>query len=119
MKIFYFGNPHLDEDNSAIKICERLRAELKNDEFKQIDNTFQLFDENLEGAVLIDVVQGLDKVREIKPEQLEQGRITSLHDFDLAFFLKLKKQKARIIGIPQDYSRNIKETGKIIKKLLS
>jgi len=117
MKILYFGNPYLKEDNLAIKICEKLKNELKNIEFRQIKDTFQLVDEKLDDSIIIDTIKGLNKVKEIKPEQIEQGNIASLHDFDLGFFLKLKKTRARIIGIPQNYNEEnaLKEVKSILR----
>lgn len=111
MKVYYFGNPYIKEDNLAVKLCEKLKQELqdknKGIEFEHIDNTFQLLDKNIENAVLIDVVQNLKKLRIIKIEDLKQDAVHTLHDFDLGFFLKLitknknKNKNVKIIGIPQ------------------
>jgi Ni,Fe-hydrogenase maturation factor len=116
-KIFYFGNPHLDEDNSAIKICEKLKTELKDIEFKQIDNTFQLFDENFNNTILIDVVSNLNEVKKINIKDLSQGNINTAHDFDLSFFLKLNRKDIEIIGIPNNYPEDkaLKEVENILR----
>ncbi|MFC1648838.1 hypothetical protein ACFL1B_05250 [Nanoarchaeota archaeon] len=56
----------------------------------------------------MDVVQGIDEVKLFDDiETFEQHKPSSLHDFDLGFFLKLLKEagqvkgKVTIIGVPQ------------------
>lgn len=103
-KILYFGNPYLEEDNLAVLVCRKLKKELDID-FEEVDDTFQLIGKNLDNAIIIDIVQGIKKVQIIDSETLERGNITSLHDFDLSFFLSLLKLKPKIIGIPQYYNK--------------
>ena len=107
MKVFYFGNPFLENDNLAVKVCRKLEQENKNIEFEHISDTFQLIDKNLNESVLVDVVHGIKKVEFVDSSSLKQGKISSLHDFDLGFFIKLKKASPRIIGIPPAYSEEL------------
>ncbi|MBM3234050.1 hypothetical protein FJZ19_03060 [Candidatus Pacearchaeota archaeon] len=104
MKILYFGNPHLEEDNLAVKVCRKLEDEFKNHEFCYIKDTFELIDLDLNDAIILDVVLGIDNVRKMSEKEIKQAKIFSLHDFDLGFFLKLKKKNIKIIGIPSNYS---------------
>jgi Ni,Fe-hydrogenase maturation factor len=107
-KVLYFGNPHIQEDSLAIKVCEELEKYLKFQEirFEKIENTFQLIEHDLKDVTIVDVVKGLKKVQEIKVSNLKQDNISSLHDFDLGFFLKLLAQNKniKIIGIPLNYN---------------
>jgi hypothetical protein len=104
MKILYFGNLYLDSDNLAVKVCKKLESEFSNIQFEHIKDTFSIIEKDLSSSLIIDVVQGLDKVRFIDPNQLQKGNISSLHDFDLGFLINLKRSSPKIIGIPQDYS---------------
>ncbi len=117
-KILYFGNPHIQEDNLAIKVCQELGKYLKfkNIIFEKIENTFQLIEQNLKNVIIVDVVKGLRKVQEVKVGDLKQDNISSLHDFDLSFFLKLLAKNIKIIGIPQnyDFQKAVNEVKEII-----
>lgn len=119
-KILYFGNPYLKEDNLAVLVCRKLKKEL-NIDFEEVKDTFQLIGKNQDNSIIIDVVQGIKKVQIIDSETLQRGNITSLHDFDLSFFLSLLKLKPRILGIPQNYNEEkaIEETRCLIPTLLS
>ncbi len=104
-KILYFGNKYLEEDNLAVKVCEKLKNldEFKETDFFHVENSFQLVDLEFDNLIIIDVVQGIKEVQEIKFEDLKQNNLLSLHDFDLGFFLKLRgKSDVKIIGIPQE-----------------
>ena len=119
MKILIFGNPHLKEDNLAIKVCEYIKQQMPEQrlEFIEIKDTFQLLNENLENSIVIDVVQNLEKVQIINPEQLKNSSIQTAHDFDAGFFIKLTKQKPRIIGIPQQ--GDVREIAEGVKLILN
>ncbi len=122
MKIYYFGNQYIQEDNLAIKLCKQLKQEItnKNIEFIHINNTFQLVDKNMENAIIIDVVENLKKPKIMNIQDLKQDNIHTLHDFDLGFFLKLtvknRNKSTKIIGIPQE--GKIEEIKKEVKELL-
>lgn len=103
--IHIFGNPLLDFDNLPIKLAPKLRKI-----FPEIDFIIADPNENLEPInkelIIIDTVEGIKKVAVIDDiEKLETSKIYSLHDFDLAFNLKLlqkigKLKKVKIFGVP-------------------
>lgn len=106
-KLFYFGNPYIEEDNLAIKIIKRLKKEFNNIEFKHIENTFQLVDLDFENSLLLDVVQGLKEIKILDVKDIKNSSLQTAHDFDLGFFLNLTEKKVKIIGIPQFYEENL------------
>lgn len=121
MKVYYFGNSFLKEDSLAIKVCNKLKKHFQNInsnlEFQQIKDTFQLIDLDFKNSVIIDVAEGLKEISWLSQKNLVQGTISSLHDFDLSFFLKLTKKKVKILGIPKDY--NEKKALKEVKDILN
>lgn len=73
-----------------------------------------------EKYIILDVVKGLKKTREIQLEELKKRKAYTIHDLDLGFILKLKNElgelKPKIIGIPlEGNKKKIKE--EIIKTL--
>ncbi len=102
-KVFYFGNPYIEEDNLAIRVAEKLKKEFPEINFLHIQDTFQLIDMDLSGSILLDVVQSIKDVCLISQNDITSSRISTTHDFDLGFFLKLTDKKVKIIGIPQFY----------------
>ncbi|MFH1642470.1 MAG: hypothetical protein ABIC04_06245 [Nanoarchaeota archaeon] len=113
MKVYCFGNEFLKEDSLAKEIAGEL--EITGIEFINCESPEDIFQEKGD-IVILDVIEGIDKVIIIEDmDQLKDNNITTLHDFDLSFFLKLMKSmdqigNVRIIGIP------IKGDKKIIKK---
>ncbi len=111
MKILVFGNLLTKQDNLALKLLPKLRELFPDIEFKEFDPT-----ENLEAEIenkklsILDVVQGINNVTIIRDiEQLSQNKVYSMHDFDLAYNLKLLKKigklkEIEIIGLPQNIS---------------
>ena len=120
-KILCFGNPYIKQDSIAIRVCEILQKQNKDTDVEYIENTFQLIDKDLENCIIIDVVQGIDKIQEVKVSDLKQESLRTAHDFDLGFFLKLKSKdkKIKIIGIPQRYGeQELKKAIEEIKEFL-
>jgi len=105
IKVFCFGNEFLEQDCSAKKIAEILKKQMTNFEFISIRDSFQIlnYKHELENSVILDVVKGIKHPRLISLDELKTSSITTTHDFDLGFILKLLDNKAKIIGIPQDY----------------
>jgi len=123
MKILVFGNELVREDSLAVKLIPRLQKEFPDIEFKHIDPCENLEAEIEQGKLtIIDVMQGIKKVIVIKDiEQIKQDKIYSMHDFDLAFNLKIlhkigKLKEVEIIGIPwdMDEERALREVKKIL-----
>lgn len=121
MKILIFGNPLIKEDNLILKILPKLQKKFSKIEFFHIDPT-----ENLEeyGKTLriIDVVHEIKKPIIITdPNKLKIEKIYSMHDFDLAYNLKLlmklkKINSIEIIGLP--YNMNEKEATDYCQSIL-
>ena len=55
MKIFYFGNPYIEEDSLAIKVVEEIKMDFKDVDFVYIKDTFQLMDIDFSNSLIIDV----------------------------------------------------------------
>lgn len=124
LTIYIFGNELLDFDNLPIKLTPKLKKL-----FPDINFIIQDPNENLKainrGLVIIDTVKGIKNAAIIRDiEKLETDKIYTMHDFDLAFNLKLLKKigrlkKATILGVPPDYSEKkaLKELSEMIKTL--
>ena len=105
MEIVVFGNPSLSIDNLAIKVGK----ELQKTGIKVLhrENPIELADLSLDECVILDVAEGIDEPRIIENvDRLVLGRLCSLHDFDMAYMLKLLKELGtlgtlRIIALPQ------------------
>lgn len=94
MKILVFGNLLVKEDNLALKMLPRLREKYPEIEFKEFDPT-----ENLEAEIedktlnILDVAEGINEIVIIDNlDKLELIKSCSMHDFDLAYNLKLLKK---------------------------
>jgi Ni,Fe-hydrogenase maturation factor len=108
MKVYVFGNEDLTEDKRAFEVCEKLKGKVKNIEFVKIkpNEDVPFIDERF--VVILDAVQGIEKITEIKDDDLDKLILpprSSVHDFDLGFQLKYLKKigrlgKVTIIGLP-------------------
>lgn len=123
--IYIFGNELLKEDSVPIKIKPELEKH-----FPKIDFVYQDPNENIKPKdkkmILIDSAQGIEEIKILDSlQKLETlGIPASLHDFDLAFNLKLlekigKLEEVFIIAIPQEIDEKtaLKETTKALEKL--
>jgi hypothetical protein len=110
-KIYYFGNPYLEQDNLAVKVSQAIKNEFPDVQFIHITNTFQLLDLNLDNSLLFDVAE-VPKPMFISTDKVIPPSLTTTHDFDLGFFLKLIEKKADLFVIPKNYDFNLalKET---------
>lgn len=105
--IHIFGNPLLDFDNLPLKLAPKLKKL-----FPEIDFVIADPNENLKPInkklIIIDAVESIKKVVVIDDlEQIQTQKIYSLHDFDLAFNLKLlqkigKLRSVKIFGVPMN-----------------
>ncbi len=124
MKVFCFGNEFLENDSLAKEIADELVID--DVEFIKCDSPDEIFLE--EGRIVIlDVVEGIDDVMLIEDiNKLSDDGISSLHDFDLRYFLKLKDKigqidNIKIIGIPmkgdkEELKKKIEEKIEKMKK---
>ena len=105
--IHIFGNPLLDFDNLPLKLAPKLEKL-----FPEIDFVITDPSENISPIdgelIIIDTVENIKNVILIDDiEKLETNKIYSLHDFDLAFNLKLlqkigKLKRVKIFGVPME-----------------
>lgn len=124
MKIFCFGNEFLKEDSLAKKISSGLK--IPGVEFINCNS----FDElNCEDEVWIMDVANVNEVTLLQDiEKIKNRRISTLHDFDLGFFLKLMenvygKRNIKVICIPKKgdkkkIARDLENIFKRIKKTI-
>ncbi len=102
-KIYVFGNPYLKEDNFAVRVAKNL----KNFKVQYCDGPEALLFAEEDELIIIDVVKDAKKPFIIdNVDRLKARNIVSLHDFDLAYFLKLMNKlgdskKFKIIGLPE------------------
>lgn len=108
-RIICLGNQDLSSDRYGHDTYTHLsKRGFKCSFCDSVDGFMHLMEEEdaPESIILIDAVRGLETTREIMPEELTNNPRTSLHDFDIGFFLRLKEALGesigyRIIGIPQ------------------
>ena len=119
-KIYVLGNPILEEDSIAIKIANMLKKEMKGCTFIYYDPAEPLPPE----PIFLDVSPDVKKVELIEDvERLQEPKAYTLHDFDLAFLLKIMKEigkikKIKIIVVPSVDESKLKNMVKEVKKML-
>jgi Ni,Fe-hydrogenase maturation factor len=121
--IYIFGNPMLDFDNLPLKLASKLEKTFPEIDFVITDPSENLKPINDE-LIVIDTVEGIENVVLIDDiEKLETAKIHSLHDFDLAFNLKLlqkigRLKSVKIFGVPMsgDEEKVLEQLEEYIKK---
>lgn len=122
-----FGNQDLDNDNLAFKVAEKVSAKIKDIEFVEVKPNEDLPFTDNNNVVIMDVVQGIDKVQIIKEKDLKNIVLSprfSAHDFDLSFQLKYLKKLGKlgtvtIIGLPQEGNIDYFLIQSILRKLVA
>jgi len=105
--IHIFGNPLLDFDNLPLKLAPKLEKLFPDIDFIITDPNENLKPVNKE-LIIIDTVEDIKKVILIDDiAKLETQKLYSLHDFDLAFNLKLLQKigelkRVMILGVPME-----------------
>jgi len=108
-RVLVFGNPLLGDDSLPLRLLPKLRERFPSAEFVEFDPEDGLEKEAKRGALLIiDTVQGIRKVSLLTEKdvgRLELCGRCSMHDFDLAWGLKILQKlgllgEVRIIGVP-------------------
>ncbi|MFC1454797.1 hypothetical protein ACFLQI_01770 [Candidatus Undinarchaeota archaeon] len=107
MKILVFGNEFYSEDSLAKELLAGVDDAVMCDSPEDILK----YSESGEDFVIVDVVKGLDKVRPVTVDELKSPSSSSVHDFDLSFYLQLlqktgKLTNVKIIGIPPSGDRS-------------
>jgi Ni,Fe-hydrogenase maturation factor len=123
MKILVFGNPMVEKDSLAIKMIPKLKKQFSKSDFDfvEFDSSEDLHKQG-RNLIILDVAQGIEKIEIIEDlDHLSVGRVYSMHDFDLAYNLKLLKKiglldSIKIIAIPQDMAED--EAFEGVKKML-
>jgi Ni,Fe-hydrogenase maturation factor len=122
--IYIFGNPLLDFDNLPLKLAPKIQKLFPEIDFIIVDPNENLKPINRE-LIIIDTVEGIKNVTLIDDiSKIQTGKIYSLHDFDLAFNLKIlqkigKLKKVRIFGVPMNGNEKeiLEQLEKYIKNL--
>ena len=103
-----FGNPYIKEDNLAVRVADLIiEDKVPGIEVVKCISPDEILSYIGKEFFILDVVKGAEDVMIIDDmDRLQSGKLVSLHDFDLGFFLKLMKEtgkieKVKIIGIPQ------------------
>ncbi len=98
-----FGNEYLEQDSFALAVAKKFE-----NKFQVVHCTSPEQLMNAKGEIIIlDVVKGAkNPVIITDVEQLKTRKLTSLHDFDVGFFLNLLRnagmaKKIKIIGLPE------------------
>jgi len=121
MKILCFGNEFLEEDSLAKKISDEIK--ISGIGFVKCNSPEEIFDYTDETFVILDVAENINDVIVLKDiTEIKKRKLSTLHDFDLGFFLQLmektgKKIDAKIICIPQ--KGNIKKIKTKVEKILN
>jgi len=121
MNIYVFGNPLLEEDSLAIKLAEKLQREkaFRRFNFVYLDGAEEICEENM---IILDVAKNIKDIQIITNlDQLYAGKFYTMHDADIALFLKLmqkigKIRGIKIIAVPFDMNEKKAYTG--LKKIL-
>jgi Ni,Fe-hydrogenase maturation factor len=125
LKILVFGNTLLKNDRLPITMMEELQKEFPDIEFREFDTVEDIHKEG-RSLYIVDTVEGIEHVITItRIDQLITNKIYSVHDFDLAYNLKLLKkadmiENVMIFGIPMAMKKGqaLRELKKIIRSTL-
>jgi len=118
--IYYSGNALVEKDSLPMRLAESLQREFPDISFTEFDPTENIPSKEL---CLIDSAEGIREVTLITDtSQLAAVHSVSLHDFDLAFNLKLMAKlgmvtKLRIYALPIGMSEQDALAG--LKKIIS
>lgn len=108
-KVFFFGNPLVEEDSLLHRIMPELKSGLPDFEFVEAEGSELPIEKELN---ILDVAEGIRNIMLIDDlDKLRTEKIFSMHDFDLAQNLKLMKrfgmlEKVRIIAVPSGLDEN-------------
>lgn len=112
LRISVFGNPLVEKDSLPLKILPKLRQRFPDIEFV-IEDPTETLNPPKDVWWIIDSAEGIDDVVVIDDiSKLELSNRVSVHDYDLAFDLKLllklkKLNKIKIIAVPMKINEKI------------
>ena len=86
-----FGNPYIKEDNLAVRVADLIiEDKVPGIEVVKCISPDEILSYIGKEFFILDVVKGAEDVMIIDDmDRLQSGKLVSLHDFDLGFFLKL------------------------------
>ena len=91
--VCYFGNELIEDDRLAIDVANELKKYFWDKiEFKYCFSPEEITKVRAKKVIIMDVSPNVDTVVLTNEERIKQRMITSLHDFDLNFYLKLAKK---------------------------
>lgn len=117
--VLCFGNEYVDSDSLPKQIADELK--IKGVTFLKCNNLNDVLEKTGE-VFILDVAKGIDDIKVFDDlSKINAKNITSLHDFDLGYFLTLMKtigkiEKIRIIAIPIGYDKE--KAKEELKKIL-
>jgi len=92
MTIFCFGNEYIKLDSMAKEIGSKLSCEVV-----MCNSPEEMFDKKPTPPLwILDVAEGIEKPMALTVSQLSTQKLFSLHDFDLAYFLKLMVEMGKV-----------------------
>ena len=123
--IYIFGNPLLEFDSLPLKLTPRLKKSWPEFNFTIADPNENLKPINQE-LIIIDTVIDIQQVTLFNDlNKIQLNKIYSLHDFDLAFNLKLLQKlgqlsKVTIFGLPPHLNQHkaLKQLNQLIARAL-
>jgi len=126
MLVYVFGNQIVHEDAGALKAADHLKDKVGKIEFVVVNPNEDLPFAGEEKIILMDAVEGIDKVTLIDENDLDKliiAKSVSVHDFDLGFQLKYLKKlgklnKVTIIGLPKGKKIDYLRIQSILRKLV-
>ena len=106
-KVLYFGNETMPSDRAAIEAVNRIEHSLPGIDFIHCNSPDEIVRYGNEDFFVLDVAKNVDGLLVFDdPDKIKERKISSLHDFDLGFFLKLLKKMRdrtfRVIAIPPE-----------------
>jgi hypothetical protein len=124
MNVYVFGNPDANLDNRVFGVVKKVPDLVR---FVWIKPNEDLPFLGNKTVVILDTVEGIEKVTEIDETSLDKlmvSRSITAHDYDLGFQLKYlvklgKLKKFKIIGIPQKGTVNYLRVQSILRKLVA
>lgn len=124
MKIIALGNEHIEADSLAINLAKEISKELDLEiEIIQSTGEYLTATKDQKNLLIIDVAKDIKELTLINSiDKLQVSKITSLHDFDIAYYMKLQKElgevkEIKIIALPiQIPKEHITKTKENLKK---
>ncbi|RME53850.1 hypothetical protein D6783_00570 [Candidatus Woesearchaeota archaeon] len=124
-ELFVFGNEWVERDSGAYCVVKEL--EKRGVLCTHVKDPQELLPrlERGDRVVILDVAEGVEEPVVVERlDLLETGRVSSLHDFDLAFFLKLlkevgvvKEEQVTIVAVPVSGRVAVNDIVALLKKV--